>query len=908
MKVEKTLTAAKDVFPELGQIPDDGFVSVCEVFEAQADRTPEAIAITFGDDRITYRELNERAIKLSGYLKASGLAPNSLCGIALERSADLLVGVLAILKSGAAYVPLDPAYPSDRLLFMMADTQMPMLISQSGIAEKLTNKSTRIVLLDEEKERIGSYAADVPGNRVGSHNAAYVIFTSGSTGKPKGLVMSHGPLLNLLRWQRESSLRAGDGRKTVQFASLSFDVSFQEMFSTWGVGGTLVLITEEMRRDVRRLWQLLVAEQVERLFLPPVVLQHLALAAEKEAVAPRSLREIITAGEQLKITPQIKRLFHRLPNCTLHNQYGPSETHVATAYRLTGNPENWAELTPIGRPITNVRIHILDEHLQPVETGIAGELYIGGVCLADGYLNRPGLTDERFIQNPFSSAADAQNDGTTTSDRLYRTGDLARRLPDGNFEFLGRVDHQIKIRGHRIEPGEVESLLLTHRRVREVVVTARQDARFERQLVAYVVVAGKNGPSSNELHDFLAKKLPEFMIPSAFVYLETLPLTPNGKVNRGALPGLGTGCPKLRHLIAAPSNPIEAGLVEIWERVLNVQPIGVMDNFFELGGNSLLAVAMLIEINEVFRKNVPAATLISDGTIKRLAETIASKSEPINSPLVALQPHGTLPPLFLLPPIGGEIYGYRSLATHFGGERPVYGLQARGLDGKEPPFRDLVEMATYNLEEVLRVQPNEPFLLGGYSLGGTIAFEMAQQLYAKGYKRIKLIILDEDAPGSDAVRFSSLFNITRNFPFWFLQYVARRSSAELRQSLKGNILRLTRHVKSLGAKPAATQETYRTQLAEFLDVARLPESHLQVSGAMYEALLKYKPCVYPGRIILFRTRAQRLLNTSGLDKGWKNLAAKGVEIRIVAGDHNSMCDGPNAASLASEISGFLHSV
>jgi thioesterase domain-containing protein/acyl carrier protein len=702
----------------------------------------------------------------------------------------------------------------------------------------------------------------------------------------------------------------GGGKKTVQFASLSFDVSFQEMFSTWCDGGTLILIRDEMRRDVRQLWELLLAEQIERLFLPPVVLQRLSEVADKQPIAPITLREVITAGEQLKITPQIRRMFARLPDCTLHNQYGPSESHVVAAYRLTGDPAAWMELPPIGRPISNTHLLILDEHLQPIETGAAGELYIGGVCLADGYLNRPQLTAERFIRNPSHAIEGDTNDERTQRARLYRTGDLARTLPDGNIEFLGRVDHQVKIRGYRIETGEVEAALLSHPLIREAVVTAREDATGTRRLVGYIVsdeTGSKSLLSAGELRAFLRKTLPEFMIPSIFLYLDALPLTPNGKVDRAVLPAPGIERMEMQQSIAPPGNEMEARLQKIWERVLDVRPIGMKDNFFELGGDSLQAVAMLIEIKEDFGKNLPASSLLGAGTIESLAQTIlATTAEEEWSSLVPLQTGGTLPPLFFVHSIGGEVYGYKALAKHLGADQPFYGIQARGLDGTQAPFRDMVTMAADYTEEVLRVQPHEPFLLGGYSLGGTIAFEMAQQLYSKGHRQIHVLILDEEAPGQGASGFRSILNIARNFPHWFLHHVVRRPESELRESVRRNLKKFARRIKQSFVKGVdSSPEAYEAGLAGIIDITQLTEIHRKVDAALYEAWVNYQPRIYPGRLMLFRTQAQPLFSGFGKDKGWSRLATEGVEVKFVPGNHNSMYEEPNARPLALEIKAYL---
>jgi amino acid adenylation domain-containing protein len=892
---------------------DDGQAArgVHELFEAQAKRTPGATAAIFEGSSITYHELNARANQLAHHLQSLGVQSQSFCGICVERSIEMLVGVLGILKTGAAYVPLDAAYPRERLAFMIEDTRMHALLVERQTAASLKSLAaphTEIVLLDEQWPRIARRSTDNPNVKVTSQSPVYVIFTSGSTGRPKGVLMGRAALLNLIRWQSVGSEGPGIGRKTVQFASLSFDVSFQEMFSTWNEGGTLLLIKDELRRDVHRLWELLLTEGVERLFVPPVVLQRLAEVAVKQPVMPDRLREVITAGEQLKITPQIRRMFSRLPFCTLHNQYGPSESHVVTAYHLAGDPEAWAELPPIGRPIANAELHILDEHLQAVETGAAGELYIGGSCLAEGYLNRPQLTAERFIKSPFAQAESIED---APPARLYRTGDLARRLPDGNIEFLGRIDHQVKIRGYRVEPGEVEAALLRHPSIREAVVTARSDVQGTRRLVAYVVDKDPHAPgarcNSSDLRAFLHESLPEYMIPSVFMRLDALPLTPNGKVDRAVLPAPGNTRPEIQREIAPPANEVEARLQKIWERVLDVQAVGVKDNFFELGGDSLHAVAMLMEINEAFGKNLPASALLGDGSIESLALKISETATAEEwSALVPIQPTGTRPPIFFVHPIGGEVYGYHALSRHLGADQPFYGIQARGLDGKQPLFSDIVTMATHYTEEVLRVQPREPFLLGGYSLGGTIAFEMAQQLHSLGHRQIHVLILDEEAPGPAASGFRANLNIALNFPHWFLHHVARRPESELRESVRRNLKKCARRVRrAFDRRAHLSPEDYEAGLAGILDVRQLPEIHRKINTALYEAWINYRPDVYHGRLTLFRTRAQPLLSRFGKDKGWSRLAADGVEVKVVPGNHVSMCDDPNALPLAREIMAYL---
>ncbi|MBD0265517.1 MAG: amino acid adenylation domain-containing protein, partial [Tolypothrix sp. Co-bin9] len=493
------------------------------LFEAQVLCSPTSIAIEFEGKRLSYQELNQRVNRLAHYLQVLGVQPDILVGLCLERSLELVIAVLAILKAGGAYLPLDPTYPAERLGFMLENAQASILLTQSHLCKDLSIQTTHRVCLDSDEEAIAQNPITAPQNEATPDNLAYVIYTSGSTGKPKGVAMPHHPLVNLITWQWQNST-VGLNAKTLQYTPISFDVSFQEIFATLTTGGTLVLISEQTRRDPTSLLRFLNQAGIERLFLPFVALQQLAEVAQMESIIPTSLREVITAGEQLRITIAIAHLFSHLPQCSLYNHYGPSETHVVTAFTLTGSSQDWPALPPIGQPIANSQIYLLDSDLQPVPVGVTGELYVGGVSLAKGYFNSPELTAQRFVVSPFNKC-----------ERLYKTGDLARYLADGNIEYLGRIDQQVKIRGYRIEPGEIETVLEQHSLVRQAVVVPRNDIPGERRLVAYIV-ADAPATTVSELRQFLRSQLPEYMVPSAIMLLDKLPLTPSGKVDRQALP------------------------------------------------------------------------------------------------------------------------------------------------------------------------------------------------------------------------------------------------------------------------------------------------------------------------------------------------------------------------------------
>ena len=586
-----------------------------DLFEAQITSTPEAPALRYEGEELSYQDLNRRANQLAHHLRKVGVGPEAIVAICMERSVEMMVGVLGILKAGGAYVPLDPRYPQERLAFMLADAQAAVLLTQQRLLEGLPPHRAHVVCVDADRDLIARGREDNPIKMTTPDNLAYVIYTSGSTGRPKAVAMSHRPLVNLISWQLQNSTLP-NGAKTLQFASLSFDVSFQEAFSTWCAGGTLVLIDDELRRDAAGLVSFLKDQAVERLFLPFVALHHLSETAG-EKMGLTSLREVVTAGEQLQITQPLARWFNELTDCTLYNQYGPSESHVVTAFTLTGPSNSWPVLPPIGRPIANTQIYLLDSHLQPVPIGVPGELYIGGVCLARGYLGRPELTDERFVKHPFSREPDA---------RLYRTGDLARYLPDGNIEFLGRTDHQVKIRGFRIELGEIESVLGAHPLVQETVVVVREDVTGDPRLVAYIVAKQTAAPpSATELRHFLAEKLPDYMLPAHIVFLDTLPLTPNGKTDRQALPAPDQFRPDLEQTYVAPRTPDEKAVAQIWQQVLNIEQIGIHDNFFELGGHSLQTVQIVSKISAAFDQQLPVKWLFLYPTIASLAAAFTTQ-------------------------------------------------------------------------------------------------------------------------------------------------------------------------------------------------------------------------------------------------------------------------------------------
>ncbi|MGW9119936.1 non-ribosomal peptide synthetase [Streptomyces sp. NPDC055663] len=592
---------------------------VTEAFVQQAARTPQAVAVVADGGRLTYGELLDAARALAARLHGPRRLPVALC---LERTPLLVVAILGTLLAGRPYLPLDSGYPGRRLRHMLEDSGAAVVLCDRATATTVpalgeVDAIEHLMRLDEPAPDIAAEAPHAPLPAVSDEDLAYILYTSGSTGRPKGVAMPHGPLARLIDWHTD---RDGpqQGRVSAQFAPVGFDVSFQEIFSTLCAGGTLVLVPEDVRRDPERLLALLAEHRVDRLFLPAAALHQIARSGLHRDARP-PLRDIVCAGEQLQVTEAVTAWLRTLPGSRLHNHYGPTETHVVTAHVLDGPPDTWPALPPIGTPLPHVRTWILDPEGRPVADGEPGELHLGGGCVAEGYLGRTDLTAERFAQ---------LDDGT----RRYRTGDLVRQLPDGALEYLGRSDRQVKIRGHRVEAGEVELALSTHRDVGECCVVTRPDQAGQQQLVAYVVPApgaaeyGAPEPVTLRLapkwHRHLTAQLPEFMVPAVYVAVGRLPLTPSGKVDRAALPAPSTARPALAVAMAAPAPGLQQRIAVVWRETLQLDEVGVDDNFFDLGGNSLLINLLhsrLTALPELAGRALPLVALFDNPTIRSLA-------------------------------------------------------------------------------------------------------------------------------------------------------------------------------------------------------------------------------------------------------------------------------------------------
>ena len=854
-----------------------------QLFEAQAACTPHTIAVCFEDAQLTYEQLNRRANQLAYHLRALGVGPEVPVGICLKHSLEAVIGLLGILKAGGAYVPLDPAYPKERLAFVLEDAEVPVLLTQERLLAGMPEHDAKVVCLDSDWEAIAQESPENPTCLTVPDNLAYVIYTSGSTGRPKGVLVSHGSIAEYcLTFQRYCELNSSD--RVLLFASLGFDVSLEQILSTLVVGARLIMISTD-EWQTTEFYKKIAELKLTVLTLPNGYWQELARqwADVLEVVPNIHPRLFIVGGDTM--LPEFLDLWHRTPMSSIRliNAYGPTETTItATAFDVVAQPREHSapERIPIGRPLANRQIYILNRYGNAVPVGIPGELYIGGSCLARGYLKRADLTAENFIPNRFSDEPGA---------RLYKTGDLARYLPDGNIEFLGRIDHQVKIRGFRIELGEIEAELRQHPAVRETIVLAQEHGPGEKQLVAYVVAQRESRFTASELRGFLKQKLPDYMVPAVFVPLDALPLMPNGKLDRGALPKAEPARPESGRAFVAPRNALELQLSSLWEEVLGIRPIGVTDNFFELGGHSLAAVRLFALIEKRLGKKAPLATVFQGATIEHLANILLQrpKSAP-GSSLVAIQPHGNKQPLFLIHPAGGHVFSYVHLAHHLGFDQPCYGLQARGLEEGQEPHKRIEDMAAYYINAMRTVRAEGPYLLAGWSMGGAVAFEMAQQLHAQGQKVALLAFLDARIPTPDEgfadedVEATLLADFVRYFGLSLdLEALARLPKDEL-------LAHVLEQAKRAGLVPADIEAS---QAHRFIELCK----------ADFRATRNYALRRYPGRITLFKASQELGQPCADPTLGWSRWAAGGVQVHVVPGNHATMVYEPHIEVLAEKL-------
>ncbi|MGA9966029.1 MAG: amino acid adenylation domain-containing protein [Terriglobales bacterium] len=841
---------------------------VHQLVERQAERTPSTLAVKCGGQTLTYRELNSRANQLACYLSKLGVGPEVPVGIFLDRSLDLAITLLAVLKSGGTCVPLDPQYPGERLAFMLEDAQVAALVTDENLLGKIDSLKAHTVCLGQDWNAIKREKNQTPVAKVTPDNLAYIVYTSGSTGKPRGVQLPHRGLVNHhVAAAKIYGLQPSD--LVLQFSSISFDISIEEIFPTWVAGGTVVFRTDETPLAASGFLRWIGEQQITVLNLPTAYWHELVheLSESSAASLPESLRMVIVGGEKASATAFSSWLRVSRGKVRWVNTYGPTEASViATAHEpQISSPEQVPASLPIGRPIANTQIYLLDPDLNPVPVGEEGELHIGGDGVARGYLNRPEMTAEKFIADPFSTRPGA---------RLYKTGDLARYLPSGEIEFAGRRDFQVKIRGFRVELGEIEAVLATHPGIRDAVVVAIVDRSEDKRLLAYVIPVDPSEIDTRAWRSFLEERLPDYMVPSLFVTLEALPLTPNGKVDRRALekrPVNQTLISRTNNTVA--SDPIQKQLIKLWQSVLGIDCIGLQDNFWELGGHSLLAARLTQLIENTFGKRMTLVALIEAPTVEQLALMIKDEDKATSwSCLVPLQPgNGTKPPFFCIHGVGGNSVGFRDLANFVGTDQPFYGVQAQGLDGQLPCLTRVEDMAALYLKEIRNIQPSGPYYLGGFSFGGWIAYEMAQQLQAQG-EEVGLIALFDTYPFRLRPVTSSLLSFFRIPTQQQLMYV-------LPKTIKKGI---RRRIVWVG----------------------LPRAIKNVLRACYEAERQYQLRPYSGRVTLFRA-TEALTPENDPHARWRELARGGVEIQEIEGHHADIILEPQVRITAAKLRACL---
>jgi len=861
---------------------------VQELFEAQVETTPDAIALVFADEQLTYGELNARANQLARYLRRLGVAPDSLVGVCINRSFAMVVALLGILKAGSAYVPLDPAYPEQRLAFMLQDAQIGLVLTDSGSVTRLPSGGARYVCLDREWHHISTERRDNFSNGSTSANLAYVIYTSGSTGSPKGVEVRHRGIVRLLFGI--DYVQLDSTRTLLHTAPISFDAATFELWGALLHGCKCVLFPAPVPGP-RELGAFLQRHSIDTLWLTTALFNTVI---DEEPRALSGVKQLLIGGEALSMR-HVKKGLELLPHTRITNCYGPTEnTTFTSCYLIPRQLDDTLTSVPIGKPIANTRIFILDPHLKPVPVGVAGELYIGGDGLARGYLNRGDVTAERFVADPFRSAAGS---------KLYKSGDLARYLPDGNIEFLGRLDDQVKIRGFRIEPGEVEATLKQCTGVRQCAVTARTDDSGDEALVAYVVAGRDARLDAQRLRAELRATLPEYMVPSAFVFLPSIPLSPSGKVDRRALPhhlNQQRGAP----VCVGPRTAVEQALADIWADILRLDRISVDDNFFDLGGHSLMGTKLMARVCSDFGIDVPLRRLFEHPTIAGLAESLEAdliaetEERSVGSPwryLIELKRCGSGQIVFFLP--GGlgrdfEFLIYARLIHFVDGPFSFYGLRARSAEGTQNAHADVEEMAADYLKEIRALQPEGPYFIVGNCVGGIVAYEIAQQLTAQGQSVALLALMDTSLPTRERYRSyrKNLLKdrLARHIESWRKSYHVARLPFHWQQVQQIAWQKRGAYIVRKAAVAMRDLAFGRSKVphAQAADGHRLVDEFRRrdIQEGYIDALRRYRPRPYSGRVAI-------LVNEDAFARdpatGWAELIRGGVTVRNIPGDHTA---------------------
>lgn len=854
---------------------------VHELFKEQVDRTPDAVAVVCDGRPLSYRDLDHKADRLALHLRLLGVVPGDVVGIRVERSFEMVIGLLGILKAGGVYWALEENLPEERLRLMLADARPRVLLTRRAAVDTLPDRafttpdgsasSVTVAVIEELLESpLQGKVTNAP--RLRACDPAYVSYTSGSTGQPKGVLVPHRGVARLVKGTDYVSLTAQE--TLLHWSPLSFDASTFELWGGLLNGGRVVLLPPG-QPSLGGIGDAIRQHGVTALWLT-AGLFHLMVDERLDDLKP--LRQLLAGGDVLS-PEHVLEARRSLPGCRIINGYGPTENTTFTCCHTVGDEGELIPSVPIGRPIANTRVYVLDPHGQPVPIGVAGELYAGGDGLAIGYLNEPELTVERFVPDPFSSVPGA---------RLYRTGDLVRWRADGDLEFLGRMDSQVKVRGFRVELGEVEGALCQTAGVLEAAVAVKGVAG-EKRLVAYVVADPSQLPGSEDVVAALKAKLPEYMIPARIEYLSALPLTPSGKVDRRSLPEPALIARAGSERAMPARSLLESELTRLWQRLFQREHIDRDDNFFDLGGHSLLAMRMVGEVEDLVGRRVPISALFQAPSIAALARRLADEDwVPSWSSLVPLQPMGSEPAVFCVHGLGGDVYGFLDLARELAPDRPVYGLQAVGLDGGQPQHTTVEDMATHYAREIRSLQPEGPYHLVGASQGGWIAYAVAQELTRQGRTVALLGLLDtratSDVPWTLYARVAVPYLVGR-LPTHLKRYVSGPSEGRLRylgRRLASLRLHVTRSRADLPVRPATA--------------GPVPAHDQNIAIDYFEAVARrYRPAKYAGDVTLFAGGDARFFPHHVF---WKHLVTGRVQVRLVSGDHGSIINDVHAVEFA----------
>lgn len=840
--------------------------------EERIERSPHAVALAFADEEVTFAELGRRSEALAGRLRGIGIGPGDVVAVCLPRSPTAVAAALGATMAGGAYLPLDPSHPPARLRYVLDDARAGALVTVDDVLDALGRVEVPLVTPGDDGGWTSSAEPTARRGRAPTpDDAAYLVYTSGSTGEPKGVMVPHRAIVNQVRW-RQQAFPLGQDDAVLHRTPVGFDPAIWELFGPLAAGARTVLPTADEENDPAALVRLLGEQRVTVLQAVPSVLS--ALLEQPGIDRCRTLRTVFCGGERLTAELQ-QRFFERL-SASLHNLYGPSETTIDATF-WTCRPGAGPDDAPIGRPIANARVYLLDGRLQPVPLGVPGEIYIAGAGVADGYRGRPELTAERFLPDRFAERPGA---------RMYRSGDRGRRLEDGAIAFLGRVDRQLKVRGVRVEPEEIERLLAEHPSVREAAVVATDHGTERGSLVAFVV-RERPRRTDADLRVFLAERLPAPMVPATIQELDDLPRNASGKIDRRRLAAEAERAPVRERPVAAPRDNVELRLQRIWEEEFPGRSVGVTDDFFELGGHSLMAASVLARVERAFGAELPLATLLQGRTIRRLAERLHDRPGS-DSPIVALQPHGDRSPFFLVHPAGGSVYSYVELARALGDERPVYGLQGRGLEPGEEPDDRIDEMAARYVDALVEMRPEGPLLIGGWSLGGLVAYDMARMLVARGRHVPVLALLDASPPRAnralDRTGMLRAFAEHAGLPVRAVEAAMRDPADRDADDRLAPLLEEAHELGTVG--PDIRAEALGRQVNVF-------RAHL-------DAVDRYVPARYPGRLELFEA-SERPAGASERERGWERLAEGGVARHAVPGGHYEMVRPPHVTVLAERL-------